>query len=716
MEGVVQATAKGLYADWRTRGVAINFLIHDVLPLMMPNYFPGHVEAAHTKWLCAIAETSDRLICVSQAVADDTERWLRVLKPEVLPSLEIAVSHSGADIDAFHSSTGLPSDAESVLRTLSSRPTFLMVGTVEPRKGHLQTLTAFEQLWSEGLEVNLTVVGTEGWGPEISKTLRGHSEMGRRLFWLEGISDEYLDRVYAASACMVAASEGEGFGLPLVEAARHKLPILARDIPVFREIAGAHASYFSGKDPEGLAYTIKDWLALRAQNRHSKSDDMPWLTWAQSAERLKRILLDYDVSAGGTRLDRTIEEAGSVAHRHGAVGRNGRDGLSRVGARQLLVDVSAIARVDLKTGIQRVVKAQLLALLNNPPPGFRVEPVWLCHQQGQWRYCYARRYMAGLLSLPEAFPDDDPVEVAGDDIFFSPDFFAEGVVHARAVFADWSARGVEINFMVYDLLPLLLPQYFPVFAEATHAKWLGAAAESSDRLICISSAVAEDARRWLKAHRPETLRDLEITVSHLGADIESFAGSKGMPAEAGSILERLSSRPSFLMVGTIEPRKGHLQAVAAFERLWNEGLEANLVIVGPEGWGPVPVDLRRNIPEIVKALRNHPELGKSLFWLEGISDEYLEKVYATSVCLIAASENEGLASRLSRPPGTSCRFWPGTFRCSARSRANTQAISAAELRKTSRVPSKIGLRSLPKAATRDPTTCPGSPGRKALSV
>lgn len=64
------------------------------------------------------------------------------------------------------------------------------------------------------------------------------------------------------------------------------------------------------------------------------------------------------------------------------------------------------------------------------------------------------------------------------------------------------------------------------------------------------------------------------------------------------------------MVGTIEPRKGHLQAVAAFERLWNEGLEANLVIVGPEGWGPVPVDLRRNIPEIVKALRNHPELGR----------------------------------------------------------------------------------------------------------
>ena len=56
------------------------------------------------------------------------------------------------------------------------------------------------------------------------------------MLWLEGISDEYLDKVYAASTCLIAASEGEGFGLPLIEAAQHKLPIIARDIPVFREV------------------------------------------------------------------------------------------------------------------------------------------------------------------------------------------------------------------------------------------------------------------------------------------------------------------------------------------------------------------------------------------------------------------------------------------------------------------------------------------------
>ena len=141
--------------------------------------------------------------------------------------------------------------------------------------------------------------------------------------------------------------------------------------------------------------------------------------------------------------------------------------------------------------------------------------------------------MAGLLSLPEILLDDDPLEVAEGDIFFSPDFFAEGIVHAGAVFADWSAKGVEINFMVYDLLPLLLPQCFPGYAEDAHAKWLCAVAESGDRLICISRAVAEDTRRWLNAHRPEALQDLEITVSHLGADIDVLRRVKRIARRRG---------------------------------------------------------------------------------------------------------------------------------------------------------------------------------------
>jgi FkbM family methyltransferase len=321
----------------------------------------------------------------------------------------------------------------------------------------------------------------------------------------------------------------------------------------------------------------------------------------------------------------------------------GESPLPRGGVRQLLVDVSILARDDFKTGIQRVVRSQLLALLNNPPEGFRVEPVWLGNIDGRWHYQYARRYTLQLLGLPDGVLDDEPLEIAEGDIFYMPDFWTDGVVHATeaGVYSDWRAKGVQTNFMVYDVLPLTRPEFFPDHFGEMHGKWLFALAESADRLICISQAVADETRQWLQAERSEALERVDITALHLGADIAASAPTMGLPDNASTVLNELSFRPSFLMVGTVEPRKGHLQTLAAFERLWKAGLNANLVIVGAEGWKGIPHDQRRTIPIIVDKLRHHPELGKRLFWLEGISDEYLEKVYAACICLIAASEDEG---------------------------------------------------------------------------
>lgn len=317
--------------------------------------------------------------------------------------------------------------------------------------------------------------------------------------------------------------------------------------------------------------------------------------------------------------------------------------LPRGGVRQLLVDVSILAREDFKTGIQRVVRSQLLALLNDPPAGFRVEPVLLGDADGHWQYRYARRYTLQLLGLPDGVLEDDPVEIADGDIFYMPDFWTDGVVFATeaGLYAEWRAKGVETNFMVYDVLPLTRPEFFPDRFGEMHGKWLLALADSADRLICISQAVAEQTRQWLQANRPEALEHLDIRALHLGADIAASAPTMGLPENASVVLNKLSSRPSFLMVGTVEPRKGHLQTLAAFEQLWGDGLDVNLVIVGAEGWKGVPHDQRRTIPTIVEKLRDHPEVDKRLFWLAGISDEYLEKVYAGCMCLIAASEDEG---------------------------------------------------------------------------
>ena len=160
------------------------------------------------------------------------------------------------------------------------------------RKGHAQALSAFEQLWASGLDVKLVLVGNRGWMvDDLIRRLQTHPERGKRLFWLEGIGDASLEEIYARATCLLAASEGEGFGLPLIEAARYKLPILARDLPVFHEVAGDHVAYFNGGDADALAAAVCEWLTQYNAGRHPRSDGIRWVNWAESTRALLDIVL-----------------------------------------------------------------------------------------------------------------------------------------------------------------------------------------------------------------------------------------------------------------------------------------------------------------------------------------------------------------------------------------------------------------------------------------
>ncbi|MCY1274566.1 D-inositol-3-phosphate glycosyltransferase [compost metagenome] len=289
---VILADKCGVYRDLRNRGINVAFVVYDLLPVHFEKFFPSGVKEGHSNWLEVVAN-ADSAICISKAVADEMVAWVTKHVPERRLVLDIKSFHLGADLDTSSPSTGLPEDAPEVLQQLSNSPSFLMVGTVEPRKAHEQTLDAFDRLWSQGSNLNLVVVGKEGWMVDaLAARFRKHPELGKRLHWLEGISDEYLKRVYAISSCLLATSEGEGFGLPLIEAAQQGLPIIARDIPVFREVAGEHAFYFKGSAAEDLSNAISAWIDLYKRDSHPKSTEMPWLTWKQSTEQLKAALLN----------------------------------------------------------------------------------------------------------------------------------------------------------------------------------------------------------------------------------------------------------------------------------------------------------------------------------------------------------------------------------------------------------------------------------------
>ena len=180
------------------------------------------------------------------------------------------------------------------MTALLKRPTrkFLVVGTVEPRKGHAQCLAAFEELWAAGKDIDLVVVGKQGWMvDDLAERMRNHAEAGKRLHWFSKASDADLNALYEKCTALLAMSQDEGFGLPLIEAAKHGLPIIARDILVFREIAGEHAAYFSGSRGSDFASALSAWIDRHGRGDVPASAGMPWLTWAGSAERLVDVVL-----------------------------------------------------------------------------------------------------------------------------------------------------------------------------------------------------------------------------------------------------------------------------------------------------------------------------------------------------------------------------------------------------------------------------------------
>ncbi|KMQ75043.1 glycosyltransferase [Marinobacter subterrani] len=621
-EILVEADRGGLFENLRNHGISIYFMVHDLLPVRLPEVFPPGADLNHANWLNVIAKF-DGAVCVSRSVAVDLADWLKE-KGALRRSqrrFRIGWSHHGFDVASSAPSTGMPKNAAQVLKQLNSRRSFLMVGTIEPRKGYLQAIEAFSMLWEANFDVNLVIVGAEGWKglpntlrrdiPETIETLRAHPELGKRLFWLEGISDEYLERVYSLSSCLIAASYGEGFGLPLIEAAQYGIPIVARDIPVFREVLGSSAHFFTGNLPQDISSSIISYINNSFGNRGLVLHQ----SWTESAQNLVKIICDKGFREChefhyGLLSDQVIK-----------------------GKSRLYIDVSVVCRNDFRTGIQRVVRALLLELVKNQPKNYEVVPVYLSEANGKWSYYHKNKnFLDQNQNSTGPSGSEKKIQPEDGDILLGLDLAGGYVIAAtnQRLYSNLRLRGVKVFFVVYDLLPVVAKNYFSNNDSQGHISWLDCISES-DGVICISKSVRDEFLNWHKC-RFKTMPNIKTEYFHLGADIQESHPTKGLPDDASEVLSRLDSTVTFLMVGTIEPRKGYAQVLDAFERLWQSEVEVSLVIVGKQGW---------MVERLVDRLRVHPERDKRFVWLEGISDEYLEKVYEASTCLLAASYGEG---------------------------------------------------------------------------
>lgn len=286
---------------WRAIGVAIWFVCNDTLPLSHPEWFPGEVAKTYKRWFGTVAGAADGIACISEATQAEVKHWIATLQPGRERVLRLGHFHLGANPDAIAAADAVFPQDQAIMDRLRGTPVFLMVGTLEPRKGHAQALEAFNELWAAGRDVALVIVGFPGWMTEVTqRRIRHHDEFGRRLFWFMDTEDAVLEYLYAHATALLAPSHGEGFGLPLVEAARHALPILCRDLPVFREVAAGFAVYFSGGDSASLAAAVVRWLDAWRHGNVVSTAAMPRLSWTESTQQLLDVVFAKPRAAPST--------------------------------------------------------------------------------------------------------------------------------------------------------------------------------------------------------------------------------------------------------------------------------------------------------------------------------------------------------------------------------------------------------------------------------
>ncbi len=240
---------------WR-QGLILGVIQHDVIPLTHPETTTEQMVSAFTDWMLECAQFADFYACNSRSTKSELMTSLSWLAPwRTIDENQVFSFGLGTNLSKSQSATS------KERATTSTSPSFLMVGTVEPRKQYGLVLDAFENLWRKYPLARLTIIGAAGWNTKSTQQrIENLEDSGRAITWKRNATDEELSELYSNSTALIMASKQEGFGLPIIEALAHGTPILASDIDVFHEVGTPYALWFSPKEPKSLESLLESIL------------------------------------------------------------------------------------------------------------------------------------------------------------------------------------------------------------------------------------------------------------------------------------------------------------------------------------------------------------------------------------------------------------------------------------------------------------------------
>lgn len=242
-------------------GGEIAGFVHDLLPLLRPDWFRPGTSALFEEHFHALLGSARQLFVSSEHVAGQLRAYQNVALPVHVLPLASSLGTLGSE------SPAVPGSNEA--------PFFLCVATLEPRKNHALILDAFDCLWHAGDTAQLMLVGGEGWcNDAVLKRIREHPEIGRRLQWLSDINDAQLVSLYQRAAALIYVPDDEGFGIPVLEARQLGCPVIASDIAPLREAGGTWPRYLPPNDVDALIAAVRD--TLRAARPSAKYTVRQW--------------------------------------------------------------------------------------------------------------------------------------------------------------------------------------------------------------------------------------------------------------------------------------------------------------------------------------------------------------------------------------------------------------------------------------------------------
>jgi glycosyltransferase involved in cell wall biosynthesis len=625
---------------------------YDLIPFNHPNLYL--VDAAYREYYYRKVDSfkgMDLLLAISDSSRNEAIDMLGIDSDRIV--------NISAAVDSSFKPITYTKDQQLIFlsKYQITKPFILYVpGGFDPRKNFERLFEAFAGLSKRVRSAHQLVIAShipEGMSDVIQEKVSKAGLSQDEVILTGYVPDEELVTLYNLCELKIFPSIHEGFGLPVLEAMACGAPVIGSNTTSIPEVIGCDDALFDPLCVTSISSKMQQCLtdenfikALRVRAKQQASK----FSWNRSAsialdafelchieKNTKDII--HPMNTSESMADCCSKFMSKVNDLDLDTSHNEKDlenfkrtfklSLQALPKRQMLIDISTLVETDAKTGIQRVVRSILIELINNPPEGFRIEPVYYINGDS---FYYARDFMVEFLGTGREGNNDNAITYKNGDVFIGLDLTAHLFPAINPTLQDFKDNGVEINYVVYDLTPLQDRGWHTVEMAAAFTAWMASLCNYADRLICISDSVAFDVKQWINLNSKESYSTPKVEYFHLGADIAASLPTKGLPLDASEVLSRLELTPSLLMVGTIEPRKGVSQVLSAFEQLWSNGTDANLVLVGKEGW---------HMEELAQVIREHTEFNKRLVWLEGISDEYLEKVYHSSAALIAASEAEG---------------------------------------------------------------------------